>query len=343
MASKSRSAPDIIELEQALQTEPYKFGFYQTLRRFECLNLDKPKIGTSVRPAEDVLRLGQEPSLAFAPSTLASFKAGDGERPPSLAVYFFGMFGPNGPLPLHITEYARDRIRNSDDPTFSEFLDIFHHRMLSLFYRAWASAQPTVNFDRPEQDRFATYIGSLLGLGMPSLHNRDEMPDLTKQHFAGRLSTLTRNEEGLIAIIKHFFKMLVMVEQFVGEWLKLPDSCWCRLGEAPQAGTLGVNAVIGDHVWQCQQKFRITLGPLDYGNFKQMLPGRDSGKRLRAIVRNYVGDGINWDVKLVLKKEQVPGITLGVDDMLGWNTWLGDRSSEEDADELILEPMHAMA
>src|SRR6478609_2460492 len=73
---------------------------------------------------------------------------------PRLYVTFGGMFGPQGPLPLHLTEYARDRIINSADPTFARFLDIFHHRMLSLVYRAWADAQPTVQFDRPESDRF---------------------------------------------------------------------------------------------------------------------------------------------------------------------------------------------
>lgn len=339
MASKNRPASDVITLEQALQEKPYKFGFYQVLRRFECMHTDKPRIGMSVRPVDDVLRLSQEPSVAFAPSALASFKIGSEHQASTLAVYFFGMFGPNGPLPLHLTEYARDRLRNSDDPTFSEFVDLFHHRMLSLFYRSWASAQPTVNFDRPEQDRFSVYTGALFGLGMPSLRNRDEIPDLAKLHFAGRLSSQTRNPEGLVATIKSFFRVPTIIEEFVGEWMELPASCWCRLGDTPETGTLGINTAIGDYVWQCQQKFRIILGPLDYKDYQHMLPGRDSGKRLRALVRNYIGDSMNWDVMLVLKKEKVPCMTLGQDDLLGWNTWLGDRTSDDDADDLVLELM----
>jgi type VI secretion system protein ImpH len=285
------------------------------------------------------VRFAQEPSLAFAPATLASFKTGKEGTPSQLAVYFFGMFGPNGPLPLHLSEYARDRLRNSDDPTFSEFLDIFHHRMLSLFYRAWANAQPTVNFDRPEQDRFSVYTGALFGLGMPSLRNRDEMPDLAKLHFAGRLSSQTRNAEGLVAMIRRFFKVPAVIEQFVGEWMKLPDDCRCRLGVSPETGTLGVNIAIGDHAWECQQKFRIILGPLNFKDYERMLPGRDSGKRLRAMVRNYVGDSMNWDVNLVLKKEKLPLLKLGEDDLLGWNTWLGNRTSDDDINDLVLEFM----
>lgn len=344
MASKSRPTSDTIAvekaaLEKALQEQPYKFGFYQTLRRFECLYRDKPRLGASLRPVDDALRLSQNPSLAFAAATLASFKSAEEGKPSQLAVNFFGMFGPNGPLPLHLTEYARDRLRNSDDPAFSEFLDIFHHRMLSLFYRSWASAQPTVNFDRPEQDRFSVYTGALFGLGMPSLRNRDDIPDLVKLHFAGRLSSQTRNAEGLAAMISSFFKVPAVIEQFVGEWMVLPDDCRCRLGVSPQTGTLGVNTAIGDYVWQCQQKFRIILGPLDMADYLRLLPGRESEKRLRSMVRNYVGDSMNWDVNLVLKKEKVPRMRLGQDDLLGWNTWLGNRTGDEDVHDLVWEPM----
>ncbi|VAW69216.1 Uncharacterized protein ImpH/VasB [hydrothermal vent metagenome] len=358
MASENRPASDAVkpvakkpellrqqrrQLQQQLQEKPYTFGFYQTLRRFECLYLQKPRIGEALRPVDDALRLSQEPSLAFAPAALASFTAEGEGQASRLAVHFFGLFGPNGPLPLHLTEYARDRLRNADDPTFSEFLDVFHHRMLSLFYRSWASAQPTVNFDRPQEDRFSVYTGALFGLGMPSLRNRDEMPDFAKLHFAGRLSAQAHNGEGLVAMIRHFFKVPAVLEQFVGEWMKLPDSCWCRLGEAAEAATLGVNIAIGDCVWQCQQKFRIILGPLNFTEYEQMLPGKDSSKRLRALVRNYIGDSMNWDIKLVLKKEKVPCITLGQGDLLGLNAWLGDRPDDDDADDLLLEPMRDMA
>jgi len=339
MASTHRPTSDAVTFEQALTTQPFKFGFYQTLRRLECIYHDKPRLGTSLRPIDDAVRLAQEPSLAFAPSTLASFKCGQNGDVSQLAVYFFGLFGPNGPLPLHLTEYARDRLRNSDDTTLTEFVNMFHHRMLSLFYRSWANAQPTVNFDRPSHDRFRTYVGALFGLGMPSLRDRDEIPDLTKLHFAGRLSSHTRNAEGLVAMIQRFFNFPAAIEQFVGEWLKLPGNSLCRLGVSPLTASLGINIAIGERVWQCQQKFRIVIGPLEYSDYQRMLPGRESGKRLRAMVRNYIGDSMDWDVKLVLKKEKLPPMRLGMDDLLGWNTWLGKPPGIDNVDDLILEPM----
>ena len=173
------------------------------------------------------MRLAQEPSVVFAPATLAALEPEqDGpaqdHRAARLLVHFFGLFGPDGALPLHLTEYARDRRRNHRDPTFQRFADIFHHRALSLFYRAWANARPTVSLDRPEQDRFALYVGALIGLGMDSLRDRDAMPDLAKLHFAGHLAGQTRHAEGLGSILSSFFRTPVRIEGFIGAWLGLP-------------------------------------------------------------------------------------------------------------------------
>src|SRR3546814_6779512 len=185
-------------LEQ-VEAAPYRHGFLAVARRIDVLNRHKPRLGRSLRPLDDAVRFAQEPSVTFAPATLARVEVGaktgsgadagarEPDRPTRISTFFFGLFGPHGPLPLHLTEYARDRLRNADDPTFARFADIFHHRMLSLFYRAWADSRPTVQFDRPESARFATYVGALTGRGMPSLRERDAMPDLAKLHFAGRL------------------------------------------------------------------------------------------------------------------------------------------------------------
>jgi type VI secretion system protein ImpH len=247
------------------------------------------------------------------------------------------LFGPQGPLPLHLTEYARDRSRNHGDHTFACFADIFHHRMLCLFYRAWADAQPTVSFDRPETDRFHVYIGAPFGLGMPSLWNRDAAPDLAKLHYAGRLVGQTRNPEGLQAILADFFNLPVTIENFVGHWLPLSEASRCRLGETPSTGLLGVTAVIGERVWDCQYKFRIVFGPMALEEFQRFLPGSDSLRRLVAWVRNYVGDELLWDVNLILKREEVPPLQLGEGTQLGWTTWLTTQPLERDADDLKLD------
>ncbi|HEC16786.1 MAG TPA: type VI secretion system baseplate subunit TssG [Sedimenticola sp.] len=337
MAAENRDTPDTVALHRLLETEPYRFDFFQALRRLECAARNKPRIGASLRAADDSIRLGQQPSMAFAPSTLASFKRGDG-RPPRLNVFFLGLFGPNGPLPLHLTEYAFDRMHNADDPTFARFADIFHHRILSLFYRAWARAQPTVNFDRPDQDRFSLYLGALFGQGTGPFQHRDAMPDLAKLHYAGLLSGHTRNAEGLRSVLRDFFGMPVGVEQFVGHWMVLPEECRTRLAESPATGLLGMTAVAGGRVWDRQHKFRITVGPIGLADYRRLLPDGGGLSRFVAVVRNYAGDELLWDLNLILKKEEVPPLALGRSGRLGWTSWLTDGPPARDAGDLLLNP-----
>jgi type VI secretion system protein ImpH len=343
MASPDRTATHAVEAADdgfaALSRAPYAFHFFQALRRLECHYRDRPRLGKATRLDDDPLRLAQEPSLAFAPATLAAFDPGGDGRPPRLSAYFLGLFGPQGPLPLHLTEYARDRWRNHNDPTFARFADLFHHRMLSLFYRAWADAQPTVSFDRPENDRFNVYVGALCGLGMPALWQRDSVPDLAKFHYAGRLANQTRNAEGLQAILADFFRLPVTIESFVGHWLPLDERSRCRLGETPATGLLGMTAVIGERVWDCQSKFRIVIGPMRLAEFQRFLPGSPSLRRLVDWVRNYIGDELLWDVNLVLRRDEVPPLQLGAGTQLGWTTWLSSGVLPRDADDLKLDAL----
>jgi len=218
-----------------------------------------------------------------------------------MTVSFFGMMGPNGPLPLHMTEYARDRMRNSGDHVLVRFFDIFHHRMLSLFYRAWARNQQTVSHDRAADsaaegpgssrvvhDRFAMYIASMIGRGERSALNRDDVSDLSKLYYSGRLASSTRNSEGLAAILSSYFSVPCKIEPFVGQWIDLPEESKCHLGRSQETGTLGMTAIVGSRVWDVQSKFRIRLGPMDFETFSSLLPAS-------AGIRNCdLGCGIIW-------------------------------------------------
>ncbi len=316
---------------------PHAFDFNRVMRELEALHSDRPRFGRSVRPSEDPVRLGQEASVEFASSMLASWESGEEGRPDRLMVHFFGLFGPDGPLPLHLTEYARDRVRNERDPTFQRFADLFHHRALSLMYRAWADVRPAVSFDRPDNDRFATYVGALAGLGMASMRDRDAMPDLTKLHFAGLLANQTRNADGLSAILSSFFAMPVQVESFVGSWLTLPRQDHTRLSGDTAGATLGTGALLGGRVWSRTHKFRLVFGPLSLDEYERLLPGGTSFHKLVPIVRNYAGDVMAWDVRFVLRRMEIPDTRLGQQGRLGWTTWLKPRRSLRDATDLLLD------
>jgi len=339
------SADESLRLDHLLREvakHPYSYDFFHLMRALECVCVDRARLGQATRPVDEPIRLGQEASLAFAPSTLAYLEEATAHHPPRIGVRFLGMLGPNGPLPIHITEYARDRLRNASDPTLVRFLDLFHHRVLALFYRAWANAQPTVNHDRPGSDRFLTYVGALLGIGSPALQNRDDFPDHAKRYFSGRLAAQARNAEGLRAIVGDYLKLPTELEEFVGEWTRLLEEERWRMSRTAFAGVLGASTILGARAWQRQTKFRLVFGPLKQDQFQSMLPGGPRLRRLVALVRNYVGDTLNWDVRLFLDKRVSQPFRLDGITRLGWTSWLGHCPEGEGREDLIFNPLQEM-
>jgi type VI secretion system protein ImpH len=288
------------------------------------------------------VRLGQTADLAFAPSSLHALVPATAKSKPRLEVHFFGLFGPNGPLPHHLTEYAHQRLIHHGDAAFARFADMFHHRLLLLFYRAWAQAQPTVGLDRPDEDRFASYLESLIGIGSPELRHRDAVPDHAKLHFSGILSSQVRNADGLASVLTGYLGRPVRIDQFQGAWLQLPVSDRARIGSAggrrrnPSA-TLGAGALLGSMTWDRQHQFGVHVGPLDHQAFESLLPDGAALPAVKALIEQYVGVELGWNLTLALKAEEVRPCRPGRHGRLGWTTWLGMKDRVRDA-ELRLEP-----
>jgi len=325
------------ELLRRLADEPHKFDFFQAVRLLENAHPGLPRVGTSLRLRDDPIRFAQTPSLSFAPAALAGFKPSDGNAPPTLTQRFFGLFGANGPLPLHMTEYARERARRMpSDRALVRFLDMFHHRLLSLLYRAWAEAQPAVSLDRPDHDPFSRWIGSLAGYGQPTLIGRDSVPDGARLAAVGILGRSVHGAEGLERILNDFFRVPVRVHQWQPHWMRLPEDAHSRIGLRNAPVALGQNAIVGAKVWDCQTRFRIEIGPLTLEQYERFLPGGESMRRLRDWVLNYVGHELSCEMHLLLRKEEVPPVRLGGAGALGWTSWLGTRRVEEPAGDLVL-------
>lgn len=330
MESPSRPQTHTVSTLEDMQTQPWNYDFFQAMRLIENSAPHLPRVGHSLRLGDDPVRLGQQLECTFAPSSLASLTPMAADTAPRLEQLFFGLGGPNGPMPLHITEYLRDRQRNHGDHASKRFLDVFHHRLLSLFYRAWAEARPTVSHDRPDDDDWAARLGALSGRGMPSLLKRSVIPDVAKLHFSGHLSAQTRYPDGLKAILSDYFGLPVAIEEYIAQWLELPDRS--RLGV--NGHQLGIDLCLGCHVWDRQHAFRIRLGPLTLDEYMGMLPDGVPFRHLTAWVAEYLGYELDWDLNLVLQQSEIPTWRLNGQFRLGFNTWLG--TPKTDADDLIL-------
>ncbi len=339
MAGEKRAAADPVSRLEALAREPWEFHVFQALRLLECAAPGRPRVGEAARPADDLVRLAQEPTLAFAPTSITAYEPAAGGEPARLVVRFLGLFGPNGPLPLHLTEYALERLLHRKDPTLARFADVFHHRMLSLFYRAWATANPAAQFDRPDTDRYAVFLGALFGLGSPAVRGRGTLPDRVLLHYAGALACPARHAEGLEGMLSDYLGMPARVEPFVGQWVDLAPRHHLRLGGGADTCALGRTATLGTRVWDGQGKFRVVLGPATLEGYERLLPGSDTLGRLVDLVRAYVGEEMAWDVRLVLAKEHVPYTTLGGTGRLGRTTYVLGRPAEHDLTEYVLDPV----
>ena len=335
METGVRSGSDHLSHLQRLEETPEKVHFFHAMRVLEAAFPDHPRMGSARRPKEDPVRHGQEAELRFPPSTLAEYLPPKHNRPATLTNRFFGLFGANGPLPLHLTEYVRSRVRNHRDPTMLAFANMLTHRLTTLFYRAWRSGEPAPSFDRGDNDQIERKVASISGYNGDHLRNADAFPDLAKRHFSGLLAQGAKNAEGLQSILRGFFGTTVTVEEFVGCWLYLEAGDRWQLGTPAQ---LGQTTSIGDRVWIRSAKFRLRIGPLGYEEYKRLLPGQESLKRLRSLVRNYVGDALDWDVNLILRGDEVPEPRLGSTVQLGRTSWIGERDKTRDAADLYLEP-----
>jgi type VI secretion system protein ImpH len=327
-----RHTPDPVAWFKALQRDPGASDWYDALRRAECAFPASPRIGAAARPAEEPLRLAHAPSLDFAPSTVrAVAQRGTAYQISSLHM---GLWGPHGALPLHLTEYTLDREHHAADTTFTAFADIFHHRMLSMFYRAWAESQPAVQMDRSDDEAFSTYVGAFAGIALDTMQHGDALPDAFRRFMAGRL-VQTRSAEGLAAMAGAWLDLPVDAIEFVPGWLPLPPEGRLRLGE--RSGALGQGTVLGAAVRGAQHRVRLRIGPVSYAAFRGLLPGGDALPALCALLRTFTGDELEWDVQLVLRADEVPRAHLGGGNRLGQSTWIGHYDGP-DADEPIFCP-----
>jgi type VI secretion system protein ImpH len=335
-ADTAAIAAEVQALFERLAQRPGSFDLFQAMRRIEAANPGQPRLGDALRPLDEPMRFAEEASLTFAPAAISSFEPQ--ARPPRLVQRVLGLLGPNGALPIHFTEYARERQLHHGDRTFGAFLNLLLHRFGLFFYRAWARANPIVNMDRPDDAPVVRHVGALIGLAEESQRGRDALGDFAKLHFVGRLARSARDADGLEAWIRLHFDVPVHVEQFSGHWMPLAREERSRLKRDGQQG-LGRGAVLGESVWDVQHKFRIVIGPLPWERFTTLLPGGDPLDQLHAMVRQYVGFEFAWDLKLILRREDVPAWRLGGGPgigLLGRTAWLNGARRQGDADQLVM-------
>jgi type VI secretion system protein ImpH len=368
-AESGRKGPP---LKEELARHPYRFDFFQAVRVLERMaqeSVDRRKpVGQDHPPRREAVRFVAQPSLTFPSGPIAQFQPSEfpptplpptggesqGAGPPTMTVAHLGLTGPSGVLPQHYTALLIRRLREKDY-SLRDFFDVFNHRLVSLFYRAWEKYRYPIGYERsqwdeagPREDLFTWCLYCLIGQGTPGLRGRFDFDDEALLYYAGHYAHHPRSAIGLEMVLADYFELPTEIRQLQGQWLYLSPDDQTSLpprrvngnGSHPaDAKQLGNTVVLGARVWDVQSKFRIRLGPIGYKQFRRFMPSGDALRPMAQMTRTYVGPQFDFDVQPVLKADEVPRCRLGGDradpSRLGWNTWVRSRPFPRDAENAV--------
>jgi type VI secretion system protein ImpH len=323
-------------LEDVLFEEPYRFDFFQAVRLLGLMRPDRAPVGLGGEPGREVARFLVRQSLGFPASPIHSLERAEGsDDPPAMTVAFMGLTGPLGVLPRFYTELMIARLR-AGDRSPSAFFDLFNHRLISLFYRAWEKYRFIFAYERGRGDLFSDCLYDLMGLGSEPLRDRHAFPDDVLLYYAGAFSSRHRPAVVLEGVMVDYFKVPVEVVQFVGRWLGVDPEDRTRLGASGAHNELGANFVMGNRIWDEQGTIRLRIGPLSFDQFLSFQPEERAYQSLVQMARLYVGAGFNIQVQLVLRADEVPEFRLGSAARLGRYSWLKVRDSDGAGDKCVL-------
>ena len=329
-----------VPLDQELFEKPFSFEFFQAVRVIEKLFPERMSVGNDALPHQEPVRFRSRIALDFPSSEIHEIRDAVNQQTdetyPEMLINFMGLVGVSGTLPVHYTELVMERLRYRDTAMWA-FFDIFTHRAVSMFYRAWRKYRFPVSYERG-QDEFTSYLFDMAGLGTRGMTGTLGVNEESLLPYTGLISQKPHSQSALQNFLGDYFDIPAKAEQFVGQWLEIEPSNYTHLGV--QNCKLGSEAMIGTRVWNQQSRFLVKLGPLPIKKFVAFLPNGDAYRPTSSLIRFMVGLESDFRVQLILQKKQVPGLVLTTRavrrPMLGWTTWLKSKPFKSDDDQVVL-------
>jgi len=330
---------DSEKLVRELEEHINDFRFFQAVRLMQRLAPGRARVGQFGHPQDEVVRVAVNPDLAFPASEIQDLEKPRGSERWKMSVNFLGLVGHMGVLPRHYSMEVLERNRGRDY-ALRDFLDLFHHRLLSLFYRAWERYRFYVPWERGEEDGVTAHLFDLIGLGNAGAREALGLSPEELLGYVGLLAPHQRSAAALEQMLGDYFRVPVVVEQFVGAWYDMAGLAQTRLDheEVDDASLLGVGALVGDEVWDPTARARIVVGPIALDRYADFLPTGEAYRAMRAMTRFFSNDEIEFELQLILDKNDVPPVRLGAEDAtpLGWSTWLRSEPFLKDASDTVL-------
>lgn len=354
MAAQDRTTDNSVN--KMLSEEGWRFSFFQIVQLLERYFRPAARVGYQGPASEEIIRFRPLASLSFPVSDVASVEISeDDENKPRINVTttFLGLYGTTTPLPIFYTEEIL--WSDKENSQVRAFMDIFHHRLLSLFYRCWIKYRYHTQFEKEGKDDFSKRMLGLIGLGTPGHIENAGLSAVRLIRFSGMMSQRSRSASALEGILSDFFDDVpIHIEQCTGRWVTIKQEQRISLGL--NNCILGIDCSVGEKVYGRSGSFRIVLGPVRYETFVSFLPDGERFRILDSIVKLFLKDALDFDIKLLLSGGEIPGLKLISDSQtklgqrklgqtklgqtkLGWTCWLISNPSEGLEDQsLVFKP-----
>jgi type VI secretion system protein ImpH len=311
--------------------EPFLFDFFQLVHLLETRLASPVGVGRQGPLRQETVRLRPDTSLTFSPADVRhleepgrweEWEGREGEAPDSwrVTVNFMGLYGVASPSPVYFSELVG--FTDVDAGPLTDFLDIFNHRLISLFYRAWSKYRYPWRYEGGARDEVSAHLLSFIGFREPEVRPLARVPAPRLLRYLGLLALPTRPAAGLARLLADALGGVpVAVRQWMLRWVKVPPESLNRLGAAN--ATLGHDLTVGEAVPDRSGKIRVVVGPLSWKQYVEYLPRGERFRHLSNLVRLWVGSRFDFDVELVIRREEVPEMRLDASRpaQLGWTAW----------------------
>jgi type VI secretion system protein ImpH len=306
-AEKRRQNPAV---KQTLFEESYRFNFFKAVHLLEGLAGGQTP-GWGLSQQNDPIRFRVPPGFGFPASDITAITNGTTTVKPEVVVNFMGLIGPKGVLPDWYNEHAQARVFKKDY-AFTDFLDIFHHRLISLFYRAWKKYRLAENFRPDGGDSISRSLADLVGLHPGIEKSEPDFFQCARKRlifFAGMVSRCVPTVAAMEAVVAHAVGAQAEVEQFVPRMLAVHEHDRTRLGI--KNSTLKQDALCGARIRDSSTYFILKLGPLSWDKYLAFQPQSRNLSLVSRLITLLAGIEYEFEIHLVLKGPQIPSLCLG--------------------------------
>jgi type VI secretion system protein ImpH len=326
-------------LDAALQFVAGDVRFVPLVALLEQLTAGAVRVGGDGPPAEEAIRFRHDPSLTFSSGDVSQVRLvprvdewGQSHGGPKhvfeVVTTFLGLTGASSPLPGYMVEEIAQE--DPDRPLRQHFLDLFHHRLLSLLYRALTRYMPEAEATRAGDDVWTRRVLALAGL---DTYERGPSVGLSVSQLlrlAPLLATRARTGRTLELALSDVLRedlgeARVTVRQFAGSWVEVDSEQRMMLGKLNSH--LGRTSMLGGKLFDRAGKFIIGISPLEGGTYHRLLPEGDLSPLVREVVALVVRDPLECALELGVREDVLGAFQLKMKNAarLGRNTYLGGR------------------